>query len=187
MADPSILSLLGLARKAGQLVTGEEPVGAACRARRAKLVLVASDAADNTVRRADHFCRTGNAPLLPLPFTKLELGLRLSRGPCAILALTDAGFAATTAERLSVLNPDCASVAAELRLRANRVLERQQEQKRHEKNLRKGKRPPWAPPPPSGDPPSRPRGGRKPPSASSGIATRSRSPGSRPSRRNRRP
>ena len=30
------LSLLGLARKAGRIEIGEEPVGAACRARRAR-------------------------------------------------------------------------------------------------------------------------------------------------------
>ena len=35
--DP-ILHLLGLARKAGKLELGEEPVGAACRAKHAKLM-----------------------------------------------------------------------------------------------------------------------------------------------------
>ena len=44
--------MLGLARKAGRLEIGEEPVGAACRARQAKLVLLACDAASNTFRRA---------------------------------------------------------------------------------------------------------------------------------------
>ena len=52
--DP-ILHLLGLARKAGRLEAGEEPVGAACRARQARVILLAEDAAPNTVRRAAHF------------------------------------------------------------------------------------------------------------------------------------
>lgn len=51
MPNDPILHLLGLARKAGRLEIGEEPVGAACRARQARLVLLASDAAPNTCRR----------------------------------------------------------------------------------------------------------------------------------------
>ena len=38
--DP-IAHLLGLARKAGRPGAGEEPVGAACRAKQAKLLLLA--------------------------------------------------------------------------------------------------------------------------------------------------
>ena len=41
MPNDPILHMLGLARKAGRLEIGEEPVGAACRARQAKLVLLA--------------------------------------------------------------------------------------------------------------------------------------------------
>ena len=48
----SIPSLLGLALRAGRLAVGEEPVGAACRGHKAYLLLLASDAADNTIRRA---------------------------------------------------------------------------------------------------------------------------------------
>ena len=44
MANDPILHLLGLAKKAGRLEVGEEPVGALCRARQAKLVLLAADA-----------------------------------------------------------------------------------------------------------------------------------------------
>ena len=48
--DP-ILHLLGLAKKAGRLEIGEEPVGAAARAHQARVLLLAADAAPNTVRR----------------------------------------------------------------------------------------------------------------------------------------
>ena len=47
----SALHLLGIARKAGRLEIGEEPVAAAVRAGHARLVLVAGDAAENSVRR----------------------------------------------------------------------------------------------------------------------------------------
>ena len=41
---------------------GEEPVGACARARQAKLILVACDAAENSARRAPTFAQAGGAP-----------------------------------------------------------------------------------------------------------------------------
>ncbi|MEI3140399.1 MAG: 50S ribosomal protein L7 [Lawsonibacter sp.] len=101
MANDPILHLLGLAKKAGRLEIGEEPVGALCRARHARLVLLASDAAPNTRRRCAHFGETGNVLWLELPATKAELGFCLGRTSCAMLALSDAGFAASIVEKLS--------------------------------------------------------------------------------------
>ena len=50
-----ILSMIGLAKKAGQVAIGEEPVGAAARAKDARVILVAQDAAPGSVRRAMSF------------------------------------------------------------------------------------------------------------------------------------
>ena len=148
MANDPILHLLGLARKAGRLEVGEEPVGAACRAHHARLVLLASDAAPNSCRRAAHFGQAGNVLFLELPFTKAELGFVLGRGSCAMLALTDAGFAASVLEKLADRDPERYGPAAQqLREKADRMLQRQREKRQHEKNLREGKRKPWAPPP----------------------------------------
>ena len=74
MSHDPILHLLGLAKKAGRLEIGEEPVGAACRARRARLVLLAQDAAPNTRRRCAHFGQAGDVLWLEVPFSKAELG-----------------------------------------------------------------------------------------------------------------
>lgn len=147
MPNDPILHLLGLARKAGRLEIGEEPVGAVCRARQARLVLLASDAASNTSRRAAHFGEAGNVLWLELPFTKEELGFHLGRGSCAMLALTDAGLAASITEKLSLRDPERYGPAAQqLRQKADRVLQRQKEKRQHEKNLQNGKRKPWAVP-----------------------------------------
>ena len=106
MPNDPILHLLGLARKAGRLEIGEEPVGAVCRARQARLVLLASDAADNTIRRASHFSQSAkNTICLQLPLTKAELGSGLGRTACAMAALTDVGFAAAVAQRLAQSDP----------------------------------------------------------------------------------
>lgn len=160
MANDPVLHLLGLAKKAGRLEIGEEPVGAVCRAHHARLVLLASDSAPNTRRRAAHFGEAGNVLFLELPFTKAELGFLLGRSSCAMLALTDAGFAASVLEKLAARDPDRYGPAAlQLREKADRMLQRQREKRQHEKNLREGKRKPWAPPPP---PPKAPEERRRP-------------------------
>ena len=43
-----ILSMLGLALKAGRVEVGEEPVGAAARAKKARVIFVAQDAAPSS-------------------------------------------------------------------------------------------------------------------------------------------
>lgn len=158
-----IFGLLGLAKKAGRLEIGEEPVGAACRARDARLLLLANDAAPNTVRRAAHFSEAGACVMLTLPASKDMLGHAVGRSSCAMLALTDIGFADAVAKRLAALDEAHYGLAAErLALKAQRAAERRREQEQHEKNLRMGKHRAHVPPPPSEpqrlDPPPLPRG-----------------------------
>ena len=74
-----LLNLIGLAKKAGKLEVGEEPVGAAARSKHARLILIASDAADNTRRRALHFGEAGECICLEIPPTKEDLGRALGR------------------------------------------------------------------------------------------------------------
>ena len=154
----SALHLVGIAKKAGRLEVGEEPVGAAARARQARLILVAADAADNSVRRAAHFAQQGNVPWLQVPFTKGELGMTLGRSSCAMLALTDIGLAASLAERLAAEEPErCGETAQALREKAGKALQRQKEQRAHEKKLRAGRKVPWAAPPPVPKGPAKPK------------------------------
>ena len=54
-----VLSLLGLAKKAGRVEVGEEPVGAAARAKKARVILVAQGAGPSSQRRAFSFAQTG--------------------------------------------------------------------------------------------------------------------------------
>lgn len=171
MANDPILHLLGLAKKAGRLEVGEEPVGALCRARQAKLVLLAADAAPNTCRRAAHFGQAGNVLWLALPFSKAELGLALGRSSCAMVALADSGFAASILEKLAARDPEKYGPAAQqIREKADRALQRQREKRQHEKNLREGKRKPWAPPPKREEAPrpARKKAGPKAPQEGSG-------------------
>ena len=149
MANDPILHLLGLAKRAGRLEIGEEPVGAACRSRQARLLLLAGDAAPNTRRRAAHFGEAGNVLWLETPFDKSQLGFALGRSSCAMLVLTDAGLAAAVCGKLAARDPEKYGPAAQrLKEKADRVLQRQREQRQHEKNIREGRRrKPWAPEP----------------------------------------
>ena len=157
----NVLHLLGIARKAGRVEVGEEPVGASARARQARLILVASDAADNSARRAAHFAQAGKAPWFRVPYTKGELGGTVGRASCAMLALTDVGLAAALLARLAAGAPETYGAAsAELSEKADKALQRQKEQRRHEKKLQKGEKKPWAAPPARKESPPEPAGKR---------------------------
>lgn len=163
MMDP-ILSMIGICRKAGKIEPGEEPVDAAVRARDARLLLLAADAADNTARRCAHFAEVGQCLWLRIPESKYELGRALGRGSCAILAITDTGLALAVAQRLAEHDPvKYDEAVAKLQVKAQRARERQEEQLRHEKNLRQGKRRAKTPPPPPEEAPPKGRTPDRPP------------------------
>lgn len=141
MANDPVLHLLGLARKARLLELGEEPVGAACRARDCRLILVARDAADNSFRRVRHFADAGQCLWVSVPYTKAELGQAVGRTACAMAAVTDIGFAEAIVKKLAALDPERYAPAAErLEIKARRAAQRRAEQAQHEKNLRRGKK-----------------------------------------------
>ena len=170
MDSHNILSLLGLALRGGNLAVGEEPVDAVARARDARVLLLASDAAAGTRRRCEHFAAAGDCLWLPIPFPKAELGRAVGRTSVAIVAVTDIGLANAVVRRLAELDPvRYDEAAAKMELKAQRAAERKAEQAAHEKNLRWGKRrapaeaePPKAPAKAQAAPPEKPRRSRPP-------------------------
>ena len=94
------LHLLGIARKANRLAIGEEPAGIACRSGKARLLLVAQDAGEHTVRRAQSFCRSGKPAWMQVGFTKEELGNGLGCNACALCAVLDPALAKAFVETL---------------------------------------------------------------------------------------
>ena len=132
--------MIGLSKKAGRAEIGEEPVGSAARAKKARVILVASDAAASSVRRAYSFAQTGACLCLTVPATKDELGRALGRTSCAMMAVTDIGFADGIVKKLAALDPEQYQAASErLSIKAQRAMERKREQAQHEKNVRQGK------------------------------------------------
>ncbi len=137
-----VLNLIGLAQKAGRLAVGEEPTGAAARARDARLILVAADAAENSVRRVRHFADAGQCLWCRIGADKAALGRAVGRSSCAMLAVTDIGFAEAIAKKLAEGDERFAETAEKLTVKAQRAAERRKEAEAHEKNLRTGKKRP---------------------------------------------
>ncbi len=132
------LNYVGLARKAGRIELGEEPVGAAARAQRARLVIVASDASDHTWRRAQSFVAGTGQLCLRIPQSKTDLGLAAGRTELALAAFTDPALALAFVKALG--QPDKYKEALEsLDRRTRRVQQRQAEEKAHQKNVKLGR------------------------------------------------
>lgn len=190
-----VLSMLGLAKKAGRVEIGEEPVAAAVRARKARVLLVAGDAGPSSQRRAFSFAQTGGCLCLTIPADKDALGWALGRTSVAMCAVTDIGFADAIVKKLAAMEPErYGPAAAQLDIKAQRAMERRAEQLRHEKNLRQGRhRTHSAPPPPPEERPpegqrrEKPPHGARPPQQrrSGGAAGKPRQGGKRPPREDR--
>ena len=132
------LNYMALARKAGRIELGEEPVGAAARAQHARLVVVASDASDHTWRRAQSFVAGTEQQCVKVPFDKDRLGMAIGRQELAMGAFTEPGLALKFVEALGQ-NEKYQAVIEDLQNRTARVLKHQKEQKAHQRNVRMGK------------------------------------------------
>ena len=131
------LNYLALARKAGRIELGEEPVGAAARAQHARLVLVAQDASDHTWRRAKSFVAGTGQQCIKVPFGKDLLGSSVGRSSLAIAAFTDPAMALAFLKALN--QPQVYQEAMEdLEKRSKRIRQRQAEEKAHLRNKRTG-------------------------------------------------
>ena len=145
--DNGLTGLIGLARKAGKVEVGDEPVSIAARTHKARLILLSSDAAGNTLRHGEGLGEMGNCPVLTVPLTKAELGGAVGRGSCAILALTDVGFAAAVTKKLAQQDPERYGEAQQkLTHKAEKTLRRQKERREKEKAAKARQHKPWAPP-----------------------------------------
>lgn len=135
--DNKALNYLSLARKGGLAELGEEPVGAAARAGKAYVILVASDASDHTWRRAKSFAAGTEQQCVRLECTKDEMGFAIGRTSLAIAAITDVSLALALVKTLSKADPQVLEV---LNAKAAKAKKRQSEAKAHQRNLRKGKK-----------------------------------------------
>ncbi len=133
------LNYLALARKGGMAELGEEPAGAAARAGKAYVLLVAGDASDHTWRRAKSFAAGTEQQVIRLSCTKEEMGFAIGRTSLAIAAITDVQLALALVKSLE--EPEKYKGALEvLTVKAEKARKRQAEAKAHQRNVRRGKK-----------------------------------------------
>lgn len=89
-----VLSMIGLAAKAGKIAGGEFSVETAVKKGKAVLVIIASDASDNTKKSFQNMCAYRHVPFY-IYGTKESLGQFSGQGYRASLAVVDAGFGKT--------------------------------------------------------------------------------------------
>ncbi len=120
-----------MARKAGMLIPGGEACSDAIRAGRARLVLLAANAAPSTIRQAEKSLTGHRALLQTLPFEKDDLSGLLGKQSCSLLCLTDAGFAAAFSRAMAEEYPEWGETADTLEQRAEKAKRRKAAPRKH--------------------------------------------------------
>lgn len=104
--EDKALGLLGLMRRAGAIVLGEDNSAETVKAGRAKLLVLSSDVSDSARRKAEGFSHGRNVQIVPLHYTREELGASLGVKSCAMAALTDMGFSNALMKALAMRLPE---------------------------------------------------------------------------------
>ena len=93
-----VLSMLGLAAKAGKIASGEFSVEKAVKSNKVYLVVVAEDASDNTRKMFRDMCHFYHVPLL-FYADKDQLGRSIGKKMRASIGVLDQGFADSIMEK----------------------------------------------------------------------------------------
>lgn len=117
------LGFLGLTKRAGKLCAGEDAVLAALAEGKVRLLLLASDAGEKTVRRTE-FKSGGKLPILYLDSDKTALGEALGWGKCALAAVTDIDMALAFARKMAEADPRHAAAAQALAEKQQKIAQR---------------------------------------------------------------
>lgn len=90
--NDKLMSLLGLMRRAGKIVLGNDPVIDSINLKKAKLVIVASDCSAHTAKGVLSCAHRCNVKAHVVPYTKDDISLAVGKYT-AVLSITDDGFA----------------------------------------------------------------------------------------------
>lgn len=99
MKQNRVLSLIGLATKAGNIASGEFSTEKAVKEGKANLVIVAEDASDNTKKMFTNMCTYYKVPIYFFG-VKTELGHAMGKEFRASLAVLDKGLADAVIKKL---------------------------------------------------------------------------------------
>lgn len=103
--ETKIISLIGIARKAGKVICGTDRSVDSIRKEKKKgikLLFCSTDASQNTVKRIRNTSSFYKIPLYTLSITKEELAkITGCEGAISVIGITDAGFCRAMLERIS--------------------------------------------------------------------------------------
>lgn len=107
------LNYLSIARRGGNVETGEENSKMLVKMGKARLMFVAKDASDGAKRRAEGYVFECSTPLIEVPFTKEEISNATGRPGCSMAAFKDLGLATSFVEALQAEYGDAYKEQAE--------------------------------------------------------------------------
>ncbi len=96
-----VLSMLGMAAKAGKIESGEFSTEKAVKGGRGRLVIVAEDASDNTKKMFTNMCKYYKVPFVVFG-TKEELGHWIGKAYRASICILDEGFAKAVLKKINL-------------------------------------------------------------------------------------
>lgn len=89
--NPKIISLIGIARRAGKVSSGESQVEALLKKKTGYLLIIAEDSS-GAINRFSQWAEDINLPVL-IGGSKHELGLSIGLSPRSVVLIMDEGFA----------------------------------------------------------------------------------------------
>lgn len=96
-----VLSMLGMAARAGRIESGEFSTEKAVKSGRGRLVIVAEDASDNTKKMFTNMCKYYKVPFVVFG-TKEELGHWIGKAYRASICILDEGFAKAVLKKINL-------------------------------------------------------------------------------------
>lgn len=99
--EDKIYSFLGLATRAGKIVSGDDSTLLELKRGNVKLVIVAQDASDNTKKLFKDKSSYRNIPYVYFS-SKLELGYSIGKAPRSVLGVKDINFANKILELMEI-------------------------------------------------------------------------------------
>ena len=96
-----VLSMLGMAARAGKIESGEFSTEKAVKSGRGRLVIVAEDASGNTKKMFTNMCKYSEVPLVVFG-TKEELGHWIGKAYRASICILDEGFAKAVLKKINL-------------------------------------------------------------------------------------
>lgn len=105
MSGVKLLSLLGLAQRAGKAISGDFAVDSAIRSGKVQLLIIACDTSVNTKKDLQALALRYNVVVCEL-MTKDQLGNSIGKAHRASLAIIDQGFSKALLAEISKLSED---------------------------------------------------------------------------------